>query len=145
MSNEDVRGEILGLTTRIVSAQVSNNKVAITELPELINSVHQALTDTGKGLLSPLKPAVPIKKSVTPDYLICLDDGKKLKMLKRHLRTAYDMSPEEYRAKWGLPLNYPMVAQNYAQLRSKLAKAIGLGTKGRDKTKSRRKARTASS
>ena len=145
MSNEDVRGDILGLTTRIVSAQVSNNKVGITDLPELINSVHQALTDTGKSLPSPLAPAVPIKKSVTPDYLICLDDGKKLKMLKRHLRTAYDMSPEEYRAKWGLPLNYPMVAQNYAQLRSKLAKAIGLGTKGRGKTKSRRKARTASS
>ncbi len=145
MSNEDVRGGILGLTTRIVSAQVSNNKVAITDLPELINSVHQALTDTGKSLPSPLKPVVPIKKSVTPDYLICLDDGKKLKMLKRHLRTAYDMSPEEYRAKWGLPLNYPMVAQNYAQLRSKLAKTIGLGTKGRGKTKRRRKARTASS
>ena len=145
MSNEDVRGDILGLTTRIVSAQVSNNKVAITDLPELINSVHQALTDTGKSLPSPLKSVVPIKKSVTPDYLICLDDGKKLKMLKRHLRTAYDMSPEEYRAKWGLPLNYPMVAQNYAQLRSKLAKTIGLGTKGRGKTKRRRKARTASS
>ncbi len=141
MSNEDVRGDILGLTTRIVSAQVSNNKVAITELPELINSVHQALTGPGKSLPSPLAPAVPIKKSVTPDYLICLDDGKKLKMLKRHLRTAYDMSPEEYRAKWGLPLNYPMVAQNYAQLRSKLAKTIGLGTKGRGKTKSRRKAK----
>ncbi len=141
MSNEDVRGDILGLTTRIVSAQVSNNKVAINEVPELINSVYQALTDTGKSLPSPLAPAVPIKKSVTPDYLICLDDGKKLKMLKRHLRTAYDMSPEEYRAKWGLPLNYPMVAQNYAQLRSKLAKAIGLGTKGRGKTKSRRKAK----
>jgi predicted transcriptional regulator len=145
MSDEAVRGDILGLTTRIVSAQLSNNKVAITELPELINSVHQALTDTGKSLTSPPEPAVPIKKSVTPGYLICLDDGKKLKMLKRHLRTAYDMSPEEYRAKWGLPSNYPMVAQNYAKLRSKLAKAIGLGTKGRDKTKSRRKSRTASS
>ena len=145
MSNEDVRGDILGLTTRIVSAQVSNNKVGITELSELINSVHQALMDSGNSPTAPLKPAVPIRKSVTPGYLICLDDGRKLKMLKRHLRTAYDMSPEEYRAKWGLPLNYPMVAQNYAQLRSKLAKAIGLGTKGRGKTKSRRKARTASS
>lgn len=145
MSNEDVRGNILGLTARIASAQVSNNKVSITDLPELINSVHESLTDPGKGLLSPLKPAVPIKKSVTPGYLICLDDGRKLKMLKRHLRMAYGMSPEEYRAKWGLPSNYPMVAPNYAQQRSKLAKSIGLGTKGRGKTKSRRKARKASS
>ncbi len=140
MSNEDVRGEILSLTTRIVSAQVSNNKMAITELPELINSVHQALTVPGKSLPSPLAPAVPIKKSVTPDYLICLDDGKKLKMLKRHLRVAYGLSPDEYRAKWGLPSDYPMVAPNYAQPRSKLAKAIGLGTKRPGKTK-RRKAK----
>ena len=145
MSDEAVRGDILGLTTRIVSAQLSNNKVATKELLELINSVHQALTDTGKSLTSPPEPAVPIKKSVTPGYLICLDDGRKLKMLKRHLRKAYDMSPEEYRAKWGLPSNYPMVAPNYAQQRSELAKAFGLGTRGRGKTKSRRKARTASS
>jgi len=142
---EDVRGDILGLTARIVSAQVSNNKIDITELSELISSVHQALTDPGKPVTSPLEPAVPIKKSVTPDYLICLDDGRKLKMLKRHLRTAYDMSPKEYRAKWGLASDYPMVAPNYAQRRSELAKAIGLGTKGRGKTKSRRTAQTAKS
>jgi len=131
---EDVRGDILGLTARIVSAQVSNNKMGIAELSELINSVHQALTDPGKPVTPPLEPAVPIKKSVTPDYLICLDDGRKLKMLKRHLRTAYGMSPTEYRAKWGLASDYPMVAPNYAQRRSELAKAIGLGTKGRGKT-----------
>ncbi len=141
MSDDDVRADILGLTSTIVSAQVSNNKVAVSDLPNLINSVHRALTDLGKGLPSPLEPAVPIKKSVTPDYLICLDDGKKLKMLKRHLRTAYDMSPDEYRKKWGLPSDYPMVAPVYAQQRSKLAKAIGLGTKGRGKTKGRHKSK----
>ncbi len=137
MSDEDLRADILGLTSTIVSAQVSNNKVAIIDLAQLISSVHQTLTDLGEGLPSPLEPAVPIKKSVTLDYLICLDDGKKLKMLKRHLRTAYGMSPDDYRAKWGLPSDYPMVAPKYARLRSKMAKAIGLGTKGRGKTKSR--------
>ncbi len=135
MSNNDIRADILGLTSTIVSAQVSNNEVAIADLPELINSVHQALTDPGKGLPRPLEPAVPIKKSVTLDYLVCLDDGKKFKSLKRHLRTAYEMSPEEYRAKWGLPSDYPMVAPKYAKLRSKMALAIGLGTKGRRKSK----------
>ena len=143
MSIEDVKGGILGLTTRIVSAQVSNNKLGITELPELINSVHRALTDPGDSPAAPLKPAVPVKKSVTPDYLVCLDDGRKLKMLKRHLRTAYGMTPKEYREKWGLASDYPMVAPNYAQRRSELAKAIGLGTTGRGGAKSRRKSRTA--
>ncbi len=137
MSDGDLRVDILGLTSRVVSAQVSNNEVAITDLPQLISSVHETLTDLGKGLPPPPEPAVPIKKSVTPDYLICLDDGRKLKMLKRHLRTAYGMSPDEYRAKWSLPSDYPMVASKYAQQRSKLALAIGLGTKGRGKTKSR--------
>ncbi len=137
MSNDDLRADILGLTSTIVSAQVSNNKVAVSDLPELINSVHRALTELGIGLPSPLEPAVPIKNSVTPDYLVCLDDGKKFKSLKRHLRTAYEMSPDEYRAKWGLPSDYPMVAPNSAKLRSKMAKSIGLGTRCRDKTKSR--------
>ncbi len=137
MSNDDIRADILGLTSTIVSAHVSNNKVAVSDLPQLISSVHQALTDLGKGLPSPLEPAVPIKISVTPDYLVCLDDGKKFKSLKKHLRMAYDMSPEEYRSKWSLPSDYPMVAPKYAKLRSKMAKAIGLGTRGRGKTKSR--------
>jgi predicted transcriptional regulator len=119
--------------------------MGITELPALINSVHQALSDPGDSPAVPLKPAVPIKKSVTPDYLICLDDGRKLKMLKRHLRTAYGMTPKEYREKWGLASDYPMVAPNYAQRRSELAKAIGLGTTGRGEIKSRRKAQTTRS
>lgn len=139
MSNDDMPKDILRLTSKIVSAHVFNNKVATTELPQLIDSVHRALTDSGKGLAPALEPAVPIKQSVTPNYLICLDDGKKLKMLKRHLKSAYDMSPDEYRAKWGLPSDYPMVAPNYSRQRSKLAKAIGLGRKRRRKTKSRRK------
>lgn len=138
MSNDDMSKDILRLASKIVSAHVSNNKVATTELPQLINSVHRALTDPGKRLAPAPEPAVPIKKSVTPNHLICLDDGKKLKMLKRHLRTAYDMSPDEYRAKWGLASDYPMVAPNYSRQRSKLAKAIGLGRKSRQKTKSRR-------
>ena len=144
MSNEDARGDVLGLTTKIVSAQVSNNKVAITELPELIKSVHQALRVPDKSPPASLEPAVPVKKSVTRDFLICLEDGRKLKMLKRHLRTAYDMSPKEYRAKWGLPSEYPMVAPNYAQQRSRMAKAIGLGIKGRGKIRRNPKARTTS-
>ncbi len=135
MSNDDIRADILGLTSTIVSAHVSKNQVPTSDLPQLISSVHQTLTDLGKGLPSPLEPAVPIKKSVTPDYLVCLDDGKKFKSLKRHLRTAYEMSPDEYRAKWGLPSDYPMVAPKYAKLRSKMALAIGLGTKGRRKSK----------
>jgi predicted transcriptional regulator len=102
------------------------------DLPRLIHDVHRALssaTDGGKGERP--APAVPIKKSVTPEYIVCLEDGKKLKMLKRHLKTAYDMTPDEYRQRWGLPHDYPMVAPNYAKHRSSLAKKIGLGTKGR--------------
>ncbi|RXF75394.1 transcriptional regulator [Hansschlegelia zhihuaiae] len=119
------------LTTDVVSAYVSNNSVAASDLPALIASVHQALTTAATGVVEEaaveLKPAVTVKKSITPDYIICLEDGKKFKSLKRHLRTQYDMSPEDYRAKWGLPADYPMVAPNYAAARSELAKKMGLG------------------
>lgn len=127
-------GELLSLTADIVSAHVSNNAVPNTELPGLIETVFYTLTGLGAPEPEPeveLKPAVPIKKSVTDDHIVCLEDGKKLKMLKRHLKTAYNMTPEEYRAKWGLPPDYPMVAPSYAAKRQQLAKKIGLGRKRR--------------
>jgi predicted transcriptional regulator len=131
--NEEVRGDLIGLTAQIVAAYVSKNPVASTDLAVLISDVHQALARaSGNGEAverDELKPAVPIKKSVTPDHIICLEDGKKFKSLKRHLRTHYKMSPEEYRAKWQLPHDYPMVAPNYAAARSQLAKKMGLGTR----------------
>src|SRR4051812_37845534 len=121
----------IGLTADIVSAYVSNNSLPTSELPALLNSVHTALASTAKGQVKEptpvLNPAVPIKKSITPDYIVCLEDGKKFKSLKRHLRTTYDLTPEQYRAKWDLPRDYPMVAPNYAKARSELAKTIGLG------------------
>ena len=126
--------KLLELTVDIVAAHVSNNPVAIADLPTLINQVFQTLNGVGQPVVvEPERPvpAVPVKKSVTPEYLICLEDGKQLKMLKRHLKTAYGMSPDEYREKWGLPSDYPMVAPNYAKQRSKLAKQIGLGTRPR--------------
>lgn len=131
MSEKDPTG-ILKMTTNIVSSFVAKNAVASSELPELIKSVHQtiqtlAYEDTEPGQTH--EPAVAIAKSITSDYLICLEDGRKLKMLKRYLRSKYDMTPEEYRAKWGLPADYPMVAPNYAKLRSQHAKDIGLGKK----------------
>lgn len=128
------RQELLALTSEIVAAHVSNNSVAPTELPTLIESVYRTLSSFGDAPVAEPErpqPVVSVKKSITPDYLICLEDGKKLKMLKRHLKTAYDMTPEEYREKWGLPASYPMVAPNYAKQRSKLARAIGLGTRAR--------------
>ena len=132
--NEDIkRDELLVLTSEIVSAYVANNALSTAEVPALIESVFKTLShvDVGQDLHKDRpQPAVPIKKSVQPDYLICLEDGKKLKMLKRHLKTAYNMSPAEYRERWGLPSDYPMVAPNYAERRSQLAKEIGLGTKG---------------
>jgi len=135
MLENDSAQDLLGLTAEIVSAHVSNNPVAMADLPGLIAQVHNALTNLGKPAPEPeakkQEPAVPVKKSVTADYLICLEDGKKLKMLKRHLKTAYNMTPEQYRDKWGLPTDYPMVAEAYAQKRSDLAKQIGLGTKPR--------------
>jgi predicted transcriptional regulator len=135
MTEQAESNEILALTTNIVAAHVSNNSVAVADLPRLIREVHDSLTNVGDGGGKPERPTpvVPIKKSVTPEHIICLEDGKKLKMLKRHLKTAYNMSPEEYRERWGLAADYPMVAPNYAKQRSKLAKQIGLGTRGRRK------------
>ena len=123
------------LTAEIVSAYVSNNIVPASEMPALINQVHQALTrvggNTGEALVEPLKPAISVKRSVTPDHIVCLEDGKKFKSLKRHLRTQYNMTPEQYREKWALPPDYPMVAPNYAAARSQLAKEMGLGQQRR--------------
>jgi predicted transcriptional regulator len=129
MAEED----LLRMTADVVAAYVSNNTLPTAQLAEVINAVYNSLRSlegqSAEPPPEPLKPAVPIRKSVTPDYLICLEDGKKLKMLKRHLRTAYDMSPEQYRQRWDLPADYPMVAPNYARQRSRLAKEIGLGTR----------------
>ena len=133
MSEETIEhGDLLALTSEIVSAHVGNNAVQNQDLPQLIESVFHTLSALKTGPKEPQveqKPAVPIKKSVTDDYIICLEDGKKLKMLKRHLNTAYGMTPEEYRAKWNLPPDYPMVAPNYSKKRKDLAKKIGLGRK----------------
>lgn len=127
--------ELLEMTADIVSAYVGNNTVSAETLPSLIASIHAALSGVSNGPVEaepePKEPAVPIRKSIAPDFLICLEDGRKFKSLKRHLRTKYDMSPEEYRAKWGLPKDYPMVAPNYAKARSELAKSMGLGQGGR--------------
>jgi len=135
MSEEQTidRSEILALTTEIVSAHLSNNSTGRESLPELIQSVFDKLTALASDEPAPteLTPAVPIRKSITDDYIICLEDGKKLKMLKRHLMTAYGMTPEVYRARWGLKADYPMVAPNYAKKRQELAKKIGLGRKPR--------------
>jgi predicted transcriptional regulator len=128
------RSEVLSLTSEIVSAHVSNNAVAPTEVAPLIQSVFDklnALASDEAPTPVELTPAVPIRRSVTDDYIICLEDGKKLKMLKRHLMTAYNMTPEEYRAKWGLKPDYPMVAPSYARTRQELAKKLGLGRKPR--------------
>jgi predicted transcriptional regulator len=125
--------DVLGLTAEIVSAHVSNNPVVADALPALIQDIYRMLSGVGKAPIQSDKPqpAVPVKKSVFPDYVICLEDGKKLKMLKRHLKTAYNMTPEQYRERWSLTPDYPMVAPNYAKHRSTLAKKIGLGTKPR--------------
>ncbi|MBB4287570.1 MucR family transcriptional regulator [Roseospira goensis] len=133
MSSSASEQELLRLTAQIVSAHVGNNSVAVTDLTTLIQDVHRSLANVGQTEPQQERPqpAVPIKKSVTPDYIVCLEDGKKLKMLKRHLKTAYGMTPEEYRERWGLGPDYPMVAPNYAQHRSALAKKIGLGTRAR--------------
>jgi predicted transcriptional regulator len=130
--------ELLSLTSDIVAAHVSNNTVGVSDLPGLIEQVYKTLAGVGGAgdvAADRPTPAVPIKKSITPDFIICLEDGKKLKMLKRHLKTAYDMTPDEYRERWGLASDYPMVAPNYAKQRSKLAKAIGLGTQQRKRKK----------
>jgi predicted transcriptional regulator len=133
MTEQGEVADVLGLTAQIVSAHVSNNVIGAEALPGLIQEVYRTLGGVGKEQVLPEKqqPAVPIKKSVFADYIICLEDGKKLKMLKRHLKTSYDMTPEQYREKWQLTPDYPMVAPSYARHRSTLAKKIGLGTKPR--------------
>ena len=130
----EIQETLVSLTADIVAAHVSNNSVAVSDLPQLIQNVHGALTSLGTAPAEPevkQEPAVSVRASVKPDYIVCLEDGKKLKMLKRHLMTHYQMTPEQYRAKWNLPADYPMVAPNYAEQRRTLAKKIGLGTKRR--------------
>jgi predicted transcriptional regulator len=135
MSENSSGGLFIELTASIVSAYVSNNAVQAQDLSSLINQVHTALTRVSGGHIEtasePLKPAISLKKSITPDYIVCLEDGKKFKSLKRHLRTQYSMTPEQYREKWGLAPDYPMVAPNYAAARSELAKQMGLGQQRR--------------
>lgn len=135
MAENSGESSFIELTATIVSAYVSNNTVPSTEIPNLIGQVHSALKRVSGGQMStpaePLKPAVPVKRSVTPEYLICLEDGMKFKSLKRHLRTRYNMTPDQYREKWGLPSDYSMVAPNYAAARSELAKQMGLGQQRR--------------
>ena len=133
-NSADIQETLITLTADIVAAHVSNNSVAVSDLPVLIQNVHGALTGLGQAVAVPevkQEPAVSIRSSVKPDFIVCLEDGKKLKMLKRHLMTHYQMTPEQYRAKWNLPADYPMVAPNYAEQRRTLAKKIGLGTKRR--------------
>lgn len=134
MSDENVQDDMLiSLTTEIVAAHVSNNMVGVGDVPQLIENVHGALAKLhGSGAAEEkLEPAVSVRASIKPDYIVCLEDGKKLKMLKRHLMTHYNMTPDEYRQKWGLSPDYPMVAPNYAEQRRQLAKKIGLGTKAK--------------
>ena len=137
MSDGSAKSDVLGLTAQIVSARVSKNAVAPEALPSLIMDVFRTLSNVGHEPAQADKPqpAVPIKKSVLPEYIVCLEDGKKLKMLKRHLKTSYNMTPEQYRERWGLPADYPMVAPNYAKHRSNLAREIGLGTTRRGQGK----------
>ena len=143
-SQENIsKSELLRMSTNVVAAYLGNNQIPSTQIAEVINMVHEALdrlhTDDGGGSGEPLKPAVSVRRSVQPDHIVCLEDGKKLKMLKRYLRTNHGMSPEEYRAKWSLPPDYPMVAPNYSKQRSEYAKKIGLGRdatgRGRPKKK----------
>ena len=136
MNEKSSLDHILSLTTNIVSAHVSNNAVSTSDIPDLIQQVYGTLTNVKaphSTKVQNLLPAVPVKKSVTPDYIVCLEDGKKLKMLKRHLKAVYGMSLQEYRSRWGLPADYPSVAPNYAKKRSNLAKTIGLGSRKRKK------------
>jgi predicted transcriptional regulator len=141
MAERAEHSDLLVLTTEIVSSHLANNQLGADEIPALIQKIYRTLANVGgegASLSERPQPAVPIKKSVTPEYIVCLEDGKQLKMLKRHLKTAYNMTPEEYRERWGLPADYPMVAPSYAKKRSKLAKDIGLGTTGRGTKKRRR-------
>ncbi len=137
MPEQVSHADIMKLTVDIVSAHVANNALISAELPQLIADVHATLALVGTAVEAPAlarPPVVPIKQSVTPDYIICLEDGRKLKMLKRHLRTAYNLSPEQYKERWGLPADYPLVAPNYAKRRSDLARKIGLGRTGRTRS-----------
>jgi predicted transcriptional regulator len=135
MTDNGSGASYIQLTAEIVSAYVSNNSVPAADLSSLIDQIHSALTRVSSGQSEvgsePLKPAVSVKKSITPDHIVCLEDGKKFKSLKRHLRTQYGMTPEQYRDKWSLPADYPMVAPNYAAARSQLAKQMGLGQQRR--------------
>jgi predicted transcriptional regulator len=139
MSDTSGSGNFIQLTAEIVSAYVSNNTVSAGDIPGLINQVHAALTrvsgTSGEVSTEPLKPAISVKKSITPEHIVCLEDGKKFKSLKRHLRTQYNMTPEQYREKWNLPADYPMVAPNYAAARSELAKQMGLGQQRRRRSR----------
>jgi predicted transcriptional regulator len=139
MSDSPAGGPFIELTAEIVSAYVSNNTVPAAEIPALINQIHTALArvsgGSGDAPAEPLRPAVSVKKSITPEHIVCLEDGKKFKSLKRHLRTQYNMTPEQYREKWGLSADYPMVAPNYAAARSQLAKQMGLGQQRRHRAK----------
>jgi predicted transcriptional regulator len=139
MSETMASDSFIELTADIVSAYVSNNTVSAAEIPALINQVHGALlrvsTGQSEAPSEPLKPAVPVKRSISAEHLVCLEDGKKFKSLKRHLRTQYNMTPEQYREKWGLPPDYPMVAPNYAAARSQLAKEMGLGQQRRRRSR----------
>lgn len=144
-NDSEAREDTLILTAEIVTAYLTNNTVKADDIPGIIRAIHGTLNTLGRESAAPaeveLKPAVPVKKSVTPEYIVCLEDGKKLKMLKRYIRTRYNLTPEEYRAKWNLPADYPMVAPDYANKRSEFAKQIGLGRGGRPRVtrKSRRK------
>ncbi len=139
MSDNTTNANFIELTAEIVSAYVSNNTVAAADIPGLINQVYGALSRVsgtpGDAPAEPLKPAVSVKKSITPEHIVCLEDGKKFKSLKRHLRTQYNMTPEQYREKWSLGADYPMVAPNYAAARSQLAKQMGLGQQRRRRAK----------
>ena len=136
MADTPLNGDILSLTAQIVSAPVSHNSVPANAVPSLIQEVYRTLTSIERGpapVAERPEPAVPVKKSITPDYIICLEDGKKLKMLKRHLKTSFNLTPDQYRERWGLGADYPMVAPRYAKHRSSLAKKIGLGTAPRQR------------
>ncbi len=140
--DSDMNEMLVTLTADVVAAHVSNNSVAVSDLPLLISSVHSAFASVSGGASAPaepLTPAVSVRSSIKPDYIVCLEDGKKLKMLKRYLRTNFDMTPEEYRQKWDLPSDYPMVAPNYAAQRRDLAMKIGLGTKNAGKARGKGK------
>ncbi len=140
MPEIEQREELLELTARIVAAQVSNTAIAVADLPGLIGTVHETLAAVGEGLAAKGEPAVSVKRSVRPDYIVCLEDGEKYKMLRRHLRTAHDMTPDAYRERWGFARDYPLVAPKYAEVRAEIAKKIGLGRKVGTKMKARRKA-----